>query len=228
MAEDTKVLIVFYSSYGHVHKLADGVGEGVDEVEGTAVRIRRIPELEAARKAMSTQDAYRSAQEEMEDIPDVTIDDLRWADGVVWGTPTRFGNMTAQMKQFIDTLGPAWSEGVLEDKPTGIFTSSNTVHGGQETTIVSSLLPLLHLGMVFVGTPYGQNPQIMTAEAVGGSPYGASTIAGPDGSLEPAEEDIQTARNLGSRVARMAAYLKAMREGRTTVAVGGGSTERGR
>ena len=207
----THVLVTFYSTYGHTHKMAQAVQEGAAGVSDVEVRLCRIPELEAARQAMQGQDAYKQAQEAMADLPEVTHDDLRWADGVVWGTPTRYGNMTAQMKQFIDTTGPLWQKGELEDKATGIFTSTATIHGGQETTIITSLVPLLHLGMIFVGTPYGENPQIMTTEGIGGSPYGPATLAGGDGSRQPVEDELVTARNLGARVARVASRLKGMR-----------------
>lgn len=208
----TNVLIAFYSTYGHTHAMAKAVREGAAGVDGADVRLRRIPELEQARQAMSGQDAYRQAQEAMADLPEVTHDDLRWADGIIWGTPTRYGNMTAQMKQFIDTTGPLWQNGELEDKATGIFTSTATIHGGQETTILTSLVPLIHLGMVFVGTPYGQNPQILTTDGIGGSPYGPATIAGSDGSRQPVDVELETARNLGSRVAKVAARLKGLRQ----------------
>ena len=208
----TKITVVFYSSYGHTYRLAKAVQEGAAGENGVDVRLRRIPELEAAHRAMSSQDAYRQAQEKMADVEEATLDDLRWADGVIWGTPTRYGNMSAQMKQFIDQTGPLWAKGELEDKPTGVFTSTNTIHGGQESTILTSLVPLLHLGMIFVGTPYGQNPEIMTAEAIGGSPYGPSTLAGNDGSRQPVEAELQVARRLGERVARLASRLKGMRD----------------
>ena len=141
----------------------------------------------------------------------VTHDDLRWADGIAWGTPTRYGNMSAQMKQFVDTTGGLWLKGELEDKATGIFTSTATIHGGQETTILTALVPLIHLGMVFVGTPYGQNPQILVTDGIGGSPYGPGTLAGTDGSRQPVEVELTTARNLGSRLARVAGCLKHLR-----------------
>ncbi|MCW3100767.1 MAG: wrbA [Chthonomonadaceae bacterium] len=208
----TNVLVVYYSTYGHIFKMAQSVQEGASSVAGADVRLRRIPELEEARKALAAQPFYVQAQEAQASIPEVTQDDLRWADGIVWGTPTRFGNMTAQMKQFLDTLGGIWMKGELEDKAAGIFTSTGTIHGGQETTILTSLVPLLHLGMVFVGTPYGQNPQILVTDGVGGSPYGASTLAGPDGSRQPVESELLTARNLGIRVARVAALLKPLRQ----------------
>ena len=200
----TNVLIAFYSTYGHVHRMALAVAEGAESVRDSTVRLRRIPELEEARKALSAQDAYVRAQQAQADIPVVTHDDLRWADGIAWGTPTRYGNMSAQMKQFVDTTGGLWLKGELEDKATGIFTSTGTIHGGQETTILTALVPLIHLGMVFVGTPYGQNPQILVTDGIGGSPYGPSTLAGTDGSRQPVEAELTTARNLGSRLARIA------------------------
>lgn len=209
----TNVLVTYYSTYGHTWKLAQSVQEGAESVAGTDVRLRRIPELAEARKALQEQDFYNQIQEQMADIPEVTHDDLRWADGIAWGTPTRYGNMTAQMKQFLDSTGALWQNGELEDKAAGVFTSTATIHGGQETTIITTLVPLLHLGMVFVGTPYGQNPQILTTEAVGGSPYGPSTIAGGDGSQQPKDADLTTARNLGSRIAKVAARLKDLRDG---------------
>jgi NAD(P)H dehydrogenase (quinone) len=206
------VLVVFYSSYGHTWQLAQSVVAGAGSVEGTEVRLRRIPELEDARKAMSGQDFYVQMQQQMSDIPEVTHDDLRWAHAIAWGIPTRFGNMAAQVKQFIDTLGGLWMQGELEDKAAGIFVSTATVHGGQESTVLTSLVPLLHLGMIFVGTPYGQNPQILTTDGLGGSPYGPGTMAGGDGSRQPADQELTTARNLGSRLARVGSRLKDLRQ----------------
>ena len=208
----TNVLIAFYSTYGHIYRMAQAVEEGARTEAETEVRLRRIPELEEARKVLSTQEYYVKAQEAQSGIPEVTHDDLRWADGITWGTPTRYGNMTAQMKQFIDTTGSLWLKGELEDKATGIFTSTASIHGGQETTILTSLVPLIHLGMIFVGTPYGQNPQLLVTNGIGGSPYGPGTLAGGDGSRQPVESELTTARNLGSRVARVAARLKGLRQ----------------
>lgn len=207
----TNVLIVYYSAYGHVFQMALAVEEGAKSVPDTDVRLRRVPELPAARQAMSTQETYVLAQEAQSGVPEATLEDLRWADGICWGTPTRYGNMTAQMKQFIDSTGSLWLEGALEDKPAGVFTSTATIHGGQETTILTSAIPLIHLGMVIVGTPYGQNPQILVTDGIGGSPYGPGTLAGPDGSRQPAELELVTARNLGSRVTRFAQALKPLR-----------------
>lgn len=206
------VLVVYYSTYGHTFRMAQAVAEGARSASGTEVRLRRIPELEEARKALSSQEFYLQAQQAQSDVPEATHDDLIWADGICWGFPTRYGNMPAQAKQFIDTTGPLWQQGKLEDKATGIFTSTATIHGGQETTILTSLVPLLHLGMIFVGTPYGENPQIMTTDGIGGSPYGPATMAGGDGSRQPVETELTTARNLGNRVARVGGRLKGLRE----------------
>lgn len=211
-----KILIAYYSTYGHVHQMADAVEEGASRVSGAEVRVRRFPEIPAAKEAMSSDENYQSAQRAQEEAhAEVTHDDLRWADGIIWGTPTRYGNMTAQMKQFLDTTGALWQNGELEDKATGVFTSTATIHGGQETTILTSLVPLLHLGMVFVGTPYGQNPHILTTEGVGGSPYGPSTIADGDGSRQPIEDELLTARNLGERVAHVSRHMSEVRASRS-------------
>ena len=213
--DSANIVIPFYSSYGTTHKLAQAVEEGAAAVPGSTVRLRRIPELPAAEGSMSGQDAYDAAQADMEEIPRVDHDDLRWADGIIWGTPTRFGNMAAQVKQFIDTLGGMWFEGELEGKATGMFVSTGSIHGGQETTILASLAPLIHLGMVFVGVRYSANGQIMTTEGVGGSPYGPSTMPREESDVEaPTPDERETARSLGERVARVAARLRAPDEER--------------
>ena len=207
------IVIPYYSSYGTTHRLAEAVRSGAAEVPGSVVRLRRIPELPSAEEAMSGQEAYDAAQAEMGGVPRIEHDDLRWADGIIWGTPTRFGNMAAQVKQFIDTLGGMWYEGELEGKATGMFVSTGSIHGGQETTILSSLVPLIHLGMVFVGVRYSENPQMMTTEGVGGSPYGPSTMPREESEVEaPTPEEVETARALGRRVARVAARLRTPRE----------------
>jgi NAD(P)H dehydrogenase (quinone) len=207
----TNVLVVYYSSYGHLYKMAQAVVEGAKREADSDVRLRRVEELEQARVGMSKQPAYVAAQEAQKDVPIVTHDDLRWADGICWGTPTRYGNMAAQMKQFIDSTGQLWMKGELEDKAAGIFVGTATIHGGQESTVLTTLVPLMHLGMVIVGTPYGQNPQILVTDGIGGSPYGPGTLAGPDGSRQPVESELTTARNLGARVTRVAMRLKDLR-----------------
>lgn len=207
----TNILIVYYSTYGHVYQMARAVEAGAQSVSGADVRLRRVAELEENRAHLESQDGYRRAQEMQKEVGLATNDDLRWADGICFGTPTRYGNMAAQMKHFIDKTGALWQKGELEDKAAGVFIGTSTIHGGQETTIITSMIPLLHLGMVLVGTPYGQNPQLLVTDGIGGSPYGPGTLAGPDGSRQPVEPELTTARNLGSRVAKVAAQLKSLR-----------------
>lgn len=204
---DTNILIVYYSAYGHTYKLANAVCEGADSIGNITTRLRRVPELGEAKKYLKTQENYQSALEMQKEVKEAILEDLHWADGICWGSPTRFGNMTAQMKEFIDRTGKEWKEGMLNRKPTGFFTSTNTIHGGQETTIITSIIPLIHHGMIIVGTPYAENPQITTDEGIGGSPYGPSTVAGPDGLNKPQEKEYKTARNLGKRVAEIAKKL---------------------
>ncbi len=206
------ILVVYYSAYGHTFQLAKSVMQGAKKGEDTEVKICKVPEIPMAEEELSGQEAYQNAKEKQSDIPEVVLEDLRWADGICFGTPTRFGNMASQLKQFIDTAGGLWNEGALEDKPAGVFVSTATIHGGQESTILSMMIPLMHFGMIIVGTPYGQNPQIRTIEGVGGTPYGPSTMADIDGSRQPVEEELKTARNLGRRVAKAAKRLKPMRK----------------
>lgn len=194
----TRVLVVYYSLHGHVELLARAVGAGAESVRNTEVRLRRVPDLGDAKPLPRP-------------VDEATLDDLRWADGIAWGTPTRYGVMATPLKRFLDGMVDVWKRGDLEDKPAGVFTSSATIHGGQESTILTTMVPLLHFGMIFVGTPYVQNPQIMTADAVGGSPYGPSTVAGPDDKRAVPPTDLQTARNLGMRLARVASALKIVR-----------------
>ncbi len=202
------VLVVFYSAYGHIHQMAKAVEAGARSVAGTEVRLRRVAELEPLKP---DNEYYAKEMERQKEIPIATHDDLLWADGIAWGTPTRYGNMTAQMKAFIDSTAALWSKGQLEDKAAGVFTSTATIHGGQETTIFTAFAPLIHLGMVLVGTPYGQNQHILTTEGLGGSPYGPGTMAGPKNDREPKEPELLTARNLGSRLAKVSALLKPLR-----------------
>lgn len=202
-----KILIPYYSSYGHVFELAKAVEEGANKVEGAEVKVVKIPESAEVREAMSSQGAYVDAQKNQEHLPDALHEDLVWADGIIWGFPTRYGNMPAQVKQFLDAAGGLWANGSLEGRVTSIFTSTGSIHGGQESTILTSLVPLLHFGLIYVGLPYGENPEQLTTEGIGGSPYGASTIAGADGSRQPDERELVMASRLGERVARVASRL---------------------
>lgn len=188
--------------------MAKSVKKGANSLDGIETRIRKIPEFEETRKEMADDELYQKNLEKQSSIEEATHEDLKWADGICWGTPTRFGNMSAQMKQFLDTTGGLWLEGALEGKPAGLFTSTSTIHGGQETTLVTSMIPLIHHGMIIVGTPYNQNPQLETVDGIGGSPYGPGTLADTDNSREPNEKELEVAENLGERVAEVAESLK--------------------
>ncbi|SMO71273.1 NAD(P)H:quinone oxidoreductase [Melghirimyces algeriensis] len=204
----TNILIPYYSAYGHIYKMSLSVAEGAKSVEGTEVKVAKTSEFEVAKKYLSTQEPYVKAQEAQADIPEATQEDLTWADGIIWGVPTRFGLMPAQMKQFMDASGGLWAKGALEGKVTSVFVSTGSVHGGQETTAITTLIPLLHYGMIYVGLPYGENPEQLTADGIGGSPYAATTVAGPDGSKTPEERELKMAYRLGARVAKVAKALK--------------------
>jgi NAD(P)H dehydrogenase (quinone) len=201
------ILVAYYSLYGHMLKMAEAVAEGARGVPGTDVRLRRIQEFEAVEKVIDGNQHLRDVRERQSQIPVCTLDDLREADGILFGSPTRFGNMTAQMKQLFDSAGSLWVKGELEGKPAGVFTSTATTHGGQETTLVSMMLPLLHLGMIIVGLPYSSEGMLHT-DARGGTPYGATTIAGSKGELQPKPEDLQLARLQGHRVAMITAKVR--------------------
>ncbi len=202
-----KILVVYYSMYGHVLQLARAVEEGAKSVAGAEVIFRRVAEFEEVIRKTADNDFIVKIREEQADVPVCTVDDLRQADGILFGSPTRYGNMTAQMKQLIDSTASLWLNGEMEGKPAGLFTSTASTHGGQETTLLTMMVPLIHLGMVIVGVPYSTEGMIHT-EARGGTPYGASTIAGPKGELQPTPEDLAIARTLGARVARITAKLR--------------------
>lgn len=202
-----KVLVTYYSLYGHMMEMAHAVAEGAREVSGTDVQLRRIQEFDAVEKMIDGNDYMRQVRDRQSHIPVCTLDDLREADGFLFGSPTRFGNMTAQMKQLFDSAGALWLKGELEGKPAGVFTSTASTHGGQETTLLSMMIPLLHLGMIIVGVPYSYQGMIHT-DARGGTPYGASTIAGATGELRPKPEDLDLARLQGHRVAMITAKIR--------------------
>lgn len=203
-----RVLIVYYSMYGHTYQLARAIERGVRSVEGIEPMLRRVEEFEAVVKATADNEGVRKARESQKEIPVCSLDDLRQADGIIWGSPTRYGNMTAQMKQLIDSTASLWLKGELEGKPAAVFTSTASTHGGQETTLVSMMIPLLHLGMLIVGLPYSI-PGMIHTEGRGGTPYGATTIAGARGELEPHAEDLKLAEALGKRVAEVTKKVRA-------------------
>jgi NAD(P)H dehydrogenase (quinone) len=198
----TKVLVLYYSSYGHIEKMASAVAEGVREAGAEAV-IKRVPELvpdDVARKS-----GFKLDQA----APIATVDELADYDAIIIGTPTRFGNMTAQMKNFLDQTGGLWAQGKLIGKVGSVFTSSATQHGGQESTILATQIVLLHQGLVIVGLPYSFAGQMGVSEVTGCSPYGASTIAAGDGSRQPSDNELAGARFQGRHVAQIAAKLTA-------------------
>jgi NAD(P)H dehydrogenase (quinone) len=202
-----KVLIVYYSLYGHVLQLARAAAEGVGSVHGVEVVTRRVPEFEEVKGEIAKHKHAVQVWEQHRDVPECTVEDLREADGILFGSPTRFGNMIAQMKRLIDSGASLWVEGSLEGKPAGVFTSTATTHGGQETTLLTMMVPLLHLGMIIVGVPYS-SPGMLHTEGRGGTPYGATTIAGQRNELQPFPEDLEIARVLGKRVAEAAKKLR--------------------
>ncbi len=202
-----KVLIVFYSTYGHVYKMAEAVAEGAKEATGAEVDIRRVPET-LPPEVLEKMGAV-DAQKAFSHIAECSVDDLARADAVIFGTPTRFGNMCGQMRQFLDATGQLWANGSLVGKVGSVFTSSATQHGGQESTILTFHVTLLHHGFVVVGLPYAFQGQMRIDEITGGSPYGASTIAGGDGSRMPSENELEAARFQGKHVAEIASKLAA-------------------
>ena len=196
-----KVLIVFYSTYGHIFKMAEAVAEGAREVAGAEVHIRRVPETLPA-EVLEKMGAVES-QKTFSHIPFCTVDELAEADAILFGTPTRFGNMAAPLKYFLDTTGSLWVNGDLIGKPAGVFTSTNSLHGGQETTLLSMMLPLLHHGMIISGIPYSEKE--LASTTTGGTPYGASHVVGDEVKLSG--EELALCRTLGERVGQLAKKL---------------------
>lgn len=201
-----RILVVFYSTYGHIFRMAKAVGEGVREAGGEPI-LKQVAELVPEE---SWSEDVKKAKEAMKDVPVADPrTDLEGIDGVVVGTPTRFGNMCAQMRNFWDRTGGVWVKGSLIGKPAAVFTSSNTQHGGQETTIIATHLTLLHHGFVIVGLPYSFREQMTMEEITGGSPYGASTIAGsgPPYKRMPTANELQLAKGLGKHLTTIARKL---------------------
>ena len=193
-----KVLVLYYSMYGHVETMAKAVAEGARSVAGTEATIKRVPDLvpeDVARKAGAKMDQA---------APIATVDELPNYDAIIFGSPTRFGNMCAQMRNFLDQTGALWMKGSLIGKVASVFTSTATQHGGQETTITSFHHTLLHQGMIVVGVPYSCQELMNMSEITGGSPYGAGTITRSDGSRQPSENELKIARFQGAHVAKVA------------------------
>jgi NAD(P)H dehydrogenase (quinone) len=201
-----KMLIIYYSAYGHIRTMAEAAAAAALEVPGVEVVLRRVSET-LSDDILGKMGALEASKAQTA-VPVVTIEELAEADAVLFGTPTRFGNMTAQMRQFLDSTGGLWMKGALVGKPGGVFVSSATQHGGQESTILSFHTYLMHQGMVVVGLPYAFQGQMRIDEITGGSPYGASTIAGGDGSRQPSENDLEGVRFQARHLAKIGLKLK--------------------
>lgn len=200
----TRILVLYYSSYGHVRALAEAEAEGARSVPGVQVDLRRVPETVPL-------PVRERAGFQPDDTPELAIEDLPQYDAIILGTPTHFGTMAGAVKQFIDQAGGLWARNALAGKVGSVFTSTGSQHGGHEMTVLSTHVPLLHFGMVIVGMPYTFKGQTRQDEIVGGSPYGAGSIAGGDGSRRPTATDMAGARFQGQHVARVAAALAAQK-----------------
>lgn len=203
---DLKIHIVFYSMYGHIYKMTESIAEGINEVKGAHASIYRVPEL--IPDEILEKSGAKAAQQAFAHIPIIQPNQMAEADAFIFGTPTRFGNMCGQMRNFLDQLGGLWAKNSFVGKPGSVFTSTGTQHGGQETTLTSFHTTLLHLGMIIVGLPYSEKRQTTMDEISGGSPYGATTIAGGDGKRQPSENELAMARYQGKHVAEIALALK--------------------
>ena len=200
-----KIHVIFYSMYGHVHQLAEAVADGARQVGGSEVKLFQVAEL--VPDAVLEKSGAKQARAGFAQLPVATVDDLAAADAIVFGTPTRFGNMAAQMRNFLDQTGGLWAKGALIGKVGSVFVSTATQHGGQETTITSFHHTLIHHGMVIVGVPYSCTGLTVLDQVSGGTPYGASTLAGSDGKRQPTANELDIARFQGRHVAEIAAKL---------------------
>ena len=198
-----KILIVFYSMYGHIRQMAEAVAKGAKSIKGAHIDLRRVPET-LSPEVLAQMGALK-ASEGFESIPVCQVDELVSADAIIFGTPTRFGNMCGQMRQFLDGTGQLWLKGALIGKVGSVFTSTATQHGGQESTLLGFHVTLLHHGMMIVGLPYSFAGQMRIDEISGGSPYGASTIAGAKGERQPSQNELAAAEFQGKHVAEITA-----------------------
>lgn len=202
----TQIQIIFYSMYGHIYKMTEAVAEGARSIKNVEVTIFRVPELIPAE--ILEKSGAKAAQEQFAHIPVIKPEQTSAADGFIFGTPTRFGNMCAQMRNFLDQLGGLWAKNTFVGKVGSVYTSTGSQHGGQETTITSFHTTLFHLGMVIVGVPYAEKALTDMKEITGGTPYGASTIAGNDGKRMPSENELTIARYQGKHTAEITRALK--------------------
>lgn len=195
-----KILVLYYSMYGNTFELAKSVVDGAKSVNGAEVVLKQVPDL-LPMELIETNQRIKENKEKQKDIPVASVKELADYDAIIWGTPTRYGNMTSQMKNFIDQTGGLWQKGQLENKVTGVFTSTSTIHGGQESTILTFMVPLFHLGMIVAGVPYSV-PEL-TATTEGGTPYGPSHVAGVNSDLPVTEKEAKIAFVFGKRIAEI-------------------------
>jgi NAD(P)H dehydrogenase (quinone) len=200
-----KLQVIFYSMYGHTYRMAEAIAEGARSLAQAEVEIYQVRELIPDDVLESS--GAKKAREEFAHVPLASVDKLEEADAIIFGSPTRFGMICAQMRNFLDQTGGVWARGGLVGKVGSVFTSTGTQHGGQETTLIGFIITLLHHGMIIVGVPYTETHQLYVAGISGGSPYGASTISGPDRSLQPNDNELEIARFQGRRVAETARIL---------------------
>ena len=200
-----KVQVIFYSMYGHVYRMAQAIVEGAKQVPGAEVSLYQVQELMP--DDVLEKYGAKAAKAAFAQVPIATVDQLPEAHAIIFGTPTRFGNMAAQMRNFLDQTGGLWAKGALIGKVGSVFASTGSQHGGQETTITSFHTTLLHQGMIIVGVPYSESGLMHMSDITGGTPYGATTIAGPDGSRQPSENEQKIARYQGKHVAEIAVKL---------------------
>jgi len=206
MSAPVKVKVVFYSMYGHIYRMAEAIAEGARQVAHAEVTLLQVPELMT--EDMLVKSGAKAARAVFAHVPEAKPDDLVDADAILFGTPTRFGMVAAQMKQFLDQTGGLWAKGALIGKVGGVFASTATQHGGQETTIAGFHTLLLHHGMIVVGVPYAAQELMNMQEISGGTPYGATTLANTDGSRQPSANELAIARFQGKHVASIAVRLK--------------------
>jgi NAD(P)H dehydrogenase (quinone) len=200
-----KVQVIFYSMYGHVYRMAEAITDGAKQVSGVDVSLLQVPEI--VPDDVLEKYGAKAARASFAKIPTATVDKLAEAHAIIFGTPTRFGNMAAQMRNFLDQTGPLWKQGALVGKVGSVFASTGTQHGGQETTITSFHSTLLHHGMIIVGVPYTEPGLTYMGEISGGTPYGATTMASADGSRQPSENELKIARHQGKHVAEITSKL---------------------
>lgn len=201
----TRILVVFYSMYGHIYQMAESVAAGARDVADTDVALKQVPEL-VPDEALARHGAAE-AKKAFAHVPVATTAELADYDAILFGTPTRFGNMAAQMRNYLDQTGGLWAKGALIGKVGSVFASTGTQHGGQETTITSFHTTLLHHGMIIVGCPYSEQGLTNMTEITGGTPYGATTLAGADGKRQPSANELQIAKFQGKHVATIARQL---------------------